>query len=161
MAGVAERRERLEPGDEVGRGHRGFTEIVVDIDRVRRVSAAGAEVGGPPGRRADARPFGRRLRGAVAALFVAVGLPGPAVGAASSRGRPRRDGAPPVAGPRRPAESRVLPSSSKLTSSSRLRRRSLLLRTKSAVVCAASSSLSEAFFFLRAVDFFVTFFLAM
>ena len=38
----------------------------------------------------------------VAALFVAVGLPGPAVDAASSRGRPRRDGAPPVAGPRRP-----------------------------------------------------------
>ena len=40
-----------------------------------------------------------------------------------------------------PAESRVLPSSPKLTSSSRLRR-SLLLRTKSATACAASSSLS-------------------
>ena len=36
VAVVAERRERLEPGDEVGRGRRGFTELVVDIDRVRR-----------------------------------------------------------------------------------------------------------------------------
>ena len=40
-----ERRERLEPGDEVGRSHRAG--LVVDIDRVRRVSAAGAEAGGP------------------------------------------------------------------------------------------------------------------
>ena len=46
-----ERRERLEPGDEVGRGRRGFTELVVDVDRVRGVSAAGAEAGGPRGRR--------------------------------------------------------------------------------------------------------------
>ena len=58
VAVVAERRERLEPGDEVGRGRRGFTELVVDIDRVRRVSAARAEAGGPRGRRHRGRGRG-------------------------------------------------------------------------------------------------------
>ena len=96
VAVVAERRERLEPGNEVGHGRRGFTELVVDIDRVRRVSAARAEAEGPRGRRrcwprSATRQMPRRTA-------TRRGTPGRSQTPSASRGRagPRRIGRVPL-----------------------------------------------------------------